>query len=80
MAASHDWYTIVKFGSDPAPPRGPFHGIEALNAARARWAESEGCLAGTYEASGSVRAVGPYCTRQDALDADISDYGHFCKH
>jgi hypothetical protein len=77
--ATHDWYAILHAGSNPAPSQGPYRGRDEAVKARDSWRERHGCMAGTYETSGSVRIVGPYCTRQAAAKADISDHGKTCQ-
>ena len=66
------WYTYVRAGLNPMPAKGPFSSIEEADAAMERFTFREGYRAGTYLASGSVRLVGPFATRAEALDADIS--------
>ena len=66
------WYTIVHAGSDPQPAKGPFHSVRESEEAFGRFQDRHGYMAGTYLAAGSTRIVGPYETRREALQADIS--------
>ena len=66
------WYTIVHAGSDPQPAKGPFKSVREAEAAMGRFQDRHGYMAGTYLAAGSTRIVGPYETRREALQADIS--------
>ena len=71
--ASHDWFTTVGFGGNPAPT-GPWHGEDAAGEALDRWAARTRWQAGTLQAAHSIRIVGPFCTREAARRTDISDY------
>jgi hypothetical protein len=74
-AAPHgDWYTIVWAGSGPytMPPRGPWKRLDDAYDALARWRTRAGHLTGTIEAAHNVRVVGPFATRAQAREADIS--------
>lgn len=76
----HDWFTTVSFGGG-SQPRGPWHGEDAAHDAMDRWSARRGHLAGTEAAAHTIRVVGPFCTRAEAREADISDYlSHTCKH
>ena len=66
------WYTIVQAGGDPRPAKGPFKSVQEAEAAFGRFQDRHGYMAGTYLAAGSTRLVGPYRTRREALQADIS--------
>jgi len=74
------WYAVATFGSGPyaMPPRGPWNCISDAEDAIARWRERAGSLAGTIAAAHTVRLVGPFHTRSEALDADISDAPVVC--
>ena len=72
-SGSHDWFTVVTFGSG-RPIVGPWHGAEAAEAAMDRWAGREGASAGSFVAAHNMRIVGPFCTRAQAREADICDY------
>lgn len=81
--ALHTWYTTVTFGSGPyeMPPCGPWPSEQEANEAMDRWHERVGALAGTINAAHNVRIVGPFCTRREAAQADISDYTQYlCSH
>jgi len=67
------WYTIVQWGADPAPSRGPFQSIAEADMAVERFCKKWGSEAGTYLAVGCVRLLGPFQTRETARDADIGD-------
>ncbi len=69
------WYRIVSFGSGPyeMPPVGAWPNRDAAAAALDRWRERAGWGAGTREAAHSVRIYGPYRTRAEARDGDISE-------
>jgi hypothetical protein len=67
------WYTWVKWGSDPAPARGPFRSIdEAASALFVFW-DRHGHLASLWLESGNVALAGPFPSRVIALRADASD-------
>lgn len=69
-----EWYTIVGFGSSlPMPARGPHRSYEDALSALGRFHDRHGYMAQTYLSASSVRVVGPYRTRREAQDADISD-------
>ena len=72
---SDGWWTILTFGSDPCPARGPFRSLADARAAVRRFRQREGALAGTWLAASSARIVGPFQTRAAAKRADVSDYG-----
>jgi hypothetical protein len=72
-----EWYTIVSCGMNPAPARGPFKTLAEAREAVERFSERYGSEAGTYLAAGSVTIVGPFRTRKDAKEADISDYPEY---
>jgi len=69
------WYTIVHVGRDPQPAKGPFQSVREAEAAIERFQERHGYMAGTYLAAGATRIVGPFQTRREALQADISTSG-----
>lgn len=69
-----EWYTIVSCGVNPSPARGPFKALQDARDAVNRFNERYGSEAGTFLAAGSVRIVGPFKSRNDAKEADISDY------
>jgi hypothetical protein len=66
------WYTIVHAGSDPQPAKGPFKSVREAEAAIGRFQDRHGSMTGTYLAAGSTRLVGPFQTKREALQADIS--------
>lgn len=72
------WYAIVAFGSPDStvaarfPARKVGHYNEVSDALDA-WRERAGHLAGTAEAACSVRIAGPFRTRAEARNADISE-------
>ena len=63
------WYTFVSFGADPAPT-GVFNSIKDCRKAVDRFKERHAALAGTYLSA--ARIAGPYNTRREAREADIS--------
>ncbi len=69
---NENWYTFVRFGSDPMPARGPFKSVEEADEAMEAFRFRYGHLAASYLASGSVRMVGPFPSRAKARNADIS--------
>ena len=80
MTTDRGWYTIASFGSDPAPAQGPFRSAEEADAAVERFRARHGHLAGTWLAAGSVRILGPFKTRREAQNADISDNAPIAGH
>ena len=66
------WYTIVHGGRDPQPAKGPFQSVEEAEAAIERFKARHGSDAGTYLAAGYTTIVGPFQTRRQAQQADIS--------
>ncbi len=68
------WYTFVVWGSGPAPARGPHPSEEAALEALRRFNRRHGADAGTYAAAGSVRLAGPFKTRREAKEADVSTH------
>lgn len=72
MASNHgEWYAVVGFGSGPMPQKGPWRSVDTARGAIQRFRERYGWEAGTHLAAGSVRIVGPYDSRQAALNAGV---------
>ena len=77
MQSAHatGWYRIVAWGTGPyrMPPTGPWPSAGEADAALQRWRERAGDMAGTIEAAHSVRVYGPYASRREARQGDISE-------
>ena len=74
----HDWFTVL---GSIRPIVGPWHGEDAAESALDRLAARMGADWGTFAATNSLRVAGPFCSRREALAADISDYpDHLCDH
>lgn len=69
------WHRIVSFGSGPyrMPPVSAWPNRDAATAALQRWRDGAGWEAGTREAAHNVCIYGPYRTRAEARDGDISE-------
>lgn len=72
------WYTTVSFGTlfyeGPHIPHGPWKSLDEAQAALKRWSDRSGWLAGTYLNAHNIRIAGPYRTREEARNADISNH------
>ena len=64
------WYTFVKWGSNPAPAKGPFSTREEADEAVERFRDRHEDMAETYLSSVRMKS---YPTRSEARDADIGD-------
>lgn len=74
--AVNTWYAIVwhgSFGRYRQPPTGPWPSLEHARQAAAAWRDRIGADQGATPAHTTVRIVGPYRTRAEARNADISD-------
>lgn len=69
------WTTVATNGAfAPTPPLGPWRTREEGVEAWQHWEARMGSRAGSYIDMTSARIVGPFRTRIDAFDADISTY------